>query len=259
MAQSTSTLGFDTAVTKSTVTQNRPPAVDADTHLDCPSVARANQAATRENPSGSENYANKYKDYTVLQQHVLFWDRDNDGTITPLDTYIGFRDLGFNIIFSILAVLIINISFSYPTRLAYSWVPDPLFRVYLPSIHKAKHGSDSAVIDNEGRFVPQAFENLFTKYSRNGEEDTLSLADIFRLMKGHRVAADPFGWGAAFFEWGTTWLLIQRNGKVQKEDLRQVYDGSIFWNIREKRRRPEGWNQGYGLGGDGFVGPVKVI
>jgi peroxygenase len=58
--------------------------------------------------------------------------------IYPWDTYNGFRDLGFNIIFSLLATFIINVNFSYPTRLAYSWIPDPWFRVYVPSVHKAK-------------------------------------------------------------------------------------------------------------------------
>lgn len=75
---------------------------------------------------------------TVLQQHVLFWDRDGDGLIYPYDTYIGFRELGFNILFSILAMLIINVNFSYPTRLAVSYIPDPRFRVYVHGIHKAK-------------------------------------------------------------------------------------------------------------------------
>jgi hypothetical protein len=76
----------------------------------------------------------------VLQQHVLFWDRDADGLISPWDTYIGFRDLGFNVLFSLLAMLIVNVNFSYPTRLAVSWWPDPLFRVYVGGIHKAKVG-----------------------------------------------------------------------------------------------------------------------
>jgi hypothetical protein len=31
-------------------------------------------------------------------------------------------------------------------------------------------------------------------------------------------------WSAALFEWGTTWLLIQKDSKVYKEDLRAVYD-----------------------------------
>lgn len=58
--------------------------------------------------------------------------------IYPWNTYNGFRELGFNLFFSILATFIINVNFSYPTRLAYSWLPDPWFRVYIPSIHKAK-------------------------------------------------------------------------------------------------------------------------
>lgn len=75
---------------------------------------------------------------TVLQQHVLFWDRDNDGFIYPWDTYVGFRDLGFNMLFALLAAVVINFGFSYPTRLAKSFWPDPLFRVDVGSIHKAK-------------------------------------------------------------------------------------------------------------------------
>ena len=41
-------------------------------------------------------------------------------------------------LFSLLAVLIINLNFSYPTRLAHSYLPDPFFRIYVDSIHKAK-------------------------------------------------------------------------------------------------------------------------
>lgn len=56
----------------------------------------------------------------------------------------------------------------------------------------SQHGSDSGVIDNEGRFVPQAFENLFAKYDRKGD-GTLTLGEIINLMHGQRVAVDPFG------------------------------------------------------------------
>lgn len=31
-------------------------------------------------------------------------------------------------------------------------------------------------------------------------------------------------WFAALFEWGSTWLLIQKDGKTYREDLRAVYD-----------------------------------
>ena len=68
----------------------------------------------------------------------MFWDRDGDGQIYPWDTYIGFRDLGFNVLFSLLAVVVVNVNYSYPTRLAVSWWPDVWFRVYVGGIHKAK-------------------------------------------------------------------------------------------------------------------------
>ena len=73
-----------------------------------------------------------------MEQHIRFWDPNGDGKITIFDTYRGFRDLGFNIFFSLLAMFIINGAFSYPTRLAYSFVPDPFFRIYVHGIYKAK-------------------------------------------------------------------------------------------------------------------------
>merc|ERR1711964_401597 len=168
-----------------------------------------------------------------------------------------FPGTGLHIFFSLIAVVVINLNFSLPTRLAHSWIPDPLFRVYVDSIHKSKHGSDSGVIDAEGRFVPQNFENLFSKYDKTGT-GSLSLRELFDMMHGHRCAVDPFGWGAAIFEWGTTWLLIQKDGRVYREDIRQLYDGSLFCRIKAERKKGQGWKQGFGLGGDWFFGAQKM-
>jgi len=55
----------------------------------------------------------------------------------PSTVYTGFRDIGFSVPFSI-ASLLIPVFFSYPTSLAYSYVPDPLLRIHLPVIQKAK-------------------------------------------------------------------------------------------------------------------------
>ncbi|RAK95824.1 caleosin family protein [Aspergillus ibericus CBS 121593] len=241
-------MGFPTSAPKCPATDSRPPARYTNDYIEKPGVPRGNAAASIDRPDGDEDYAKRYGDFTPLQQHILFWDRDSDGQIYPWDTYKGFRDLGFNVLFSLLAVLIINLNFSYPTRLAHSYLPDPWFRVYVDGIHKAKHGSDSNTYDPEGRFVPQSFENMFAKYDHDGD-GALSLRQLFEMMHGNRCAADPFGWGAAIFEWGTTWLLIQKDGKVWKEDVRGVFDGSLFWKIREARQSPRGWSQGLSLGG----------
>ncbi|CAI4220081.1 unnamed protein product [Parascedosporium putredinis] len=183
--------------------------------------------------------------YTVLEQHIRYWDPKGDGKITPLNTYNGFRGLGFNILFSFLAMAIIHFAFSYPTRLAYSYIPDPFFRIYVHGIYKAKHGSSTGVYDSEGRFVGQVFNNMFSKWD-NDKDGALGLKDLFEMMHANRDVMDPFGWCAAFLELGTTWLLIQKDGKVYKEDLRRVYDGSIFYKIRDDIDSGKGWEQGFG-------------
>lgn len=116
-----------------------------------------------------------------MQQHCIYWDRDRDGVIWPLDTWRGFRELGFNLLFCFLAMIVVHVTLSLPTRsigsvadvcapnadplfrLAISYIPDPFLRIYIATIHADKHGSDSGVFDTEGRFVPCKFEDMWTK------------------------------------------------------------------------------------------------
>ncbi|KDN61657.1 hypothetical protein CSUB01_10666 [Colletotrichum sublineola] len=184
--------GFATAVRMCPITYRRPPAVDADKAIKSPGVAHANRAPSVDKPHGSMKYSEKYNDYTVLQQHVMFWDRNNDGVITPIDVWVGFRDLGFNLATCLLAATVIPFAFSYGTVMQYSYIPDPFFRLYLGGMHKAKHGSDSGIFDSEGRFVPQRFEDVFANCSARND-DTLTLSEIFGLMSRNRCAVDPFG------------------------------------------------------------------
>ncbi|OQV10289.1 hypothetical protein CLAIMM_14309 [Cladophialophora immunda] len=181
---------------------------------------------------------------TALQQHVLFWDRDNDGIIHPWDVYNGFRDLGFGVLFS-LGSLLIPLFFSYPTTLAHSWFPDPWFRIYVGSIHKAKHGSDTGIFDVDGHFHADRFDAMFDRWdtSRCGG---LSNEEMWSMWKKNRLAADVAGWCFGFMEMWTTWLLLQRDGRVWKEDLRGCYDGTLFWKISESAEKGQ-WKQGYGI------------
>ncbi|KAL1966597.1 hypothetical protein VTN77DRAFT_4008 [Rasamsonia byssochlamydoides] len=205
------------------VTQIRRPATTVERRLKLPAVPRANLAVSKQTSSGTSEQAEKYSEYTALQRHVLFWDRDGDGKIAPLDTYLGFRKLGFNIVFSLLAVFIINGNFSYATRLAYSWIPRSLFQ--------GLSWFNSGTIDNEGRFVPQMSENIFSKYDKRSD-GTLTLRETSDLMRGQRVAVDPFGWAAAFLEWGTTWLMLQRDGFDILEDPRASEEQCVVSGFR---------------------------
>ncbi len=167
-------------------------------------TARANIAATARQPNGTQDrdWAQEHAHQTVLQQHCDFFDGDGDGIIWPGDTYRGFRAIGFNLLISLFAVVAIHPTFSYPT--VSGILPDPFFRLYIANMHKAKHGSDSGTYDNEGRFLPQKFEDFFAKYGRDtngdGENDGLDAWDIWNGLKGQRVVVDPFGWTAGVLE-----------------------------------------------------------
>ncbi|KAL9067461.1 MAG: hypothetical protein Q9161_006893 [Pseudevernia consocians] len=180
---------------------------------------------------------------TPLQRDVAFWDSNGDGIITAREVYTGFRSLGF-FPFS-LAGLLINLFFSYPTRLGHSYIPDPWFRIYIDSIHKAKHGSDTGIYDSDGNVREPLFYEIFDKLDSSAK-GSLGVGDLLTLLKKDRVAADPAGWSFAIMEWGTTWLLMQKGGRMWKKDLRQCYDGSLFYRIRDARMNAEGWQQGYG-------------
>ncbi|KAI4143811.1 MAG: hypothetical protein L6R39_004442 [Caloplaca ligustica] len=195
---------------------------------------------------------------TALQLHVAFWDTNNDSIITPLEIYQGFRALGFCVLYS-LGGLLINFFFSYSTTLGHSWFPDPFFRIYTDSIHKAKHGSDTGIYDSDGLLRLPLIDEIFVKMDsslaeqelgcgdNNGtREGSLGVGDLVRLHARNRVAADPAGWSFAAMEWWTTWLLLQRQGRVWEKDLRALYDGTLFWKIRDERMKNEGCSQGYG-------------
>jgi len=193
------------------------------------------------------------QDLTALQQHILFWDRDNDGIIHPLDVYNGFRELGFNFPFSA-GSLLIPIFFSYPTTIAYSWLPDPWLRIYVGSIHKAKHGSDTGIFDVDGHFHADRFDAMFDRWDSD-RCGGLSETQMFHMWKKNRLAADVAGWCFAFMEVWTTWLLLQRDGRVWKEDLKGCYDGTLFWRISEEVKAGE-YKKGYGIA-EFFEGLVK--
>lgn len=143
-------------------------------------------------------------------------------------------------------MLIIHANFSYPTLPpGKNWVthflPDLRFPIYVDRIHKDKHGSDSNSFDDEGRFVPQKFEEIFLKYAKGDEtRQSISKREVMQYMGGQWDILDPIGWGGSIFEWLATYLFLwPEDGRMKKEDIRRVYDGSIFFEFerREKERK----------------------
>lgn len=65
------------------------------------------------------------------------------------------------------------------------------------------------------------------------------------------TVAELLQWTAAMLEWGTTYLMLSpRDGIVTKEQIRTMYDGSLFYKIarevemkqkKEVQKGQEGW------------------
>lgn len=234
------------------VTKCRPPARHLEEKgIPEPGVGRATEAITIDHPHGSDISGKKNANRSVMQKHVDFFDRNGDGIITMPDTFIGFRRIGFNWFFCVLAMLFIHGGFSFFTCPHY--IPDPFMRIYTKNIHRAKHGSDQEVYDQEGRFIPQKYEDLFAKWDC-GNKGGLSAGDLWRMTQATWDVMDIFGWLAGKFEWFTLWLLAADDrGLVTKEAVRSCYDGTLFEMMerkyREKKQVPNDYAK---LGDHGF-------
>ena len=65
-----------------------------------------NLAVSTETPDGTtkRGWSAKHKAKSTLEQHVLFFDPDEDGVIWPLDTFRGFHRLGYNVFWCVISV-----------------------------------------------------------------------------------------------------------------------------------------------------------
>ncbi|ONK66215.1 uncharacterized protein A4U43_C06F5420 [Asparagus officinalis] len=110
----------------------------------------------------------------------------------------------------------------------------PLLPIYVKNIKKGKHTSDSGVYDSEGRFVPEKFEEIFQKHAHT-YPTALTSDELDEMLKANRVPGDKQGSLAAWTEWKILYSLCKdKDGLLQKDTVRAVYDGSLFVKMEEE-------------------------
>ncbi|KAJ9135730.1 hypothetical protein P3X46_032882 [Hevea brasiliensis] len=185
--------------------------------------------------TGVQQEKGKFKpnDHNVLQKHVFFFDRNQDGLVYPWETFQGFRAIGFGVLFSAASALFINMGLSKKTRPGK--YPSLLFPIEVQNIQLGKHGSDSGVYDKDGRFVDEKFEAIFGKHART-HPDALTSGELMGMLRTNREPKDYLGWVASWTEWKTLYILCKdSNGLLQKETVRAVYDGSLFEQLEKQK------------------------
>jgi len=177
------------------------------------------------------------KQETALQKHIAFFDANRDGVVTWIETYRGFRALGFNIPASLYAATVIHLCMGYAT--APSWWPT--ISIYIKNIARARHGSDSQVYDERGHFSEEKFHKMMSRYDTD-RDGFLSRKELINMIFAQRSAFDPFGWFAACLEWGFFWFLVRQPLPHNKtlfgakiDHVRGQFDGSLFYAIAADR------------------------
>ncbi|KAJ0718392.1 putative plant seed peroxygenase [Helianthus annuus] len=79
--------GMLTIADKAPVTSERKIRADLDNKLPKPYMARGVTAPDTDNPNGTVGH--KHHNMSVLQQHVSFFDQDDNGIIFPWETFKG--------------------------------------------------------------------------------------------------------------------------------------------------------------------------
>lgn len=171
----------------------------------------------------------------VLQKHAAFFDLNHDGVIYPWETFQAMREIGSGVLLSTAAAVFINVSLSQTTRPGK--FPSPLFPIEVKNIQRGKHGSDTGAYDSEGRFVASKFEEIFVKHAHT-HPNALTYDELNELIKTNREPKDVKGRIGSFVEWKILYKLAKdKNGLLQKETIRGVYDGSLFEVLKKEHTK----------------------
>ncbi|CAL5037894.1 unnamed protein product [Urochloa decumbens] len=174
-----------------------------------------------------------FANMTALQKHAEFFDRNKDGIITASEIFEGFVAIGCDAEFARATAASLSAGLGPITSPVDA--PLPHLSIYVEYVHRAMHGSDTGAYDAKGRFVPEKFEEIFTKHAKMSP-DALTSMEVQEMILANRDPLDPQSWSASEREWGLIYKLASdKQGFLHKDSVRGIYDGSVFYKLEGQR------------------------
>lgn len=172
------------------------------------------------------------REMTTLQKHISYFDRNHDGQVTMGETYHGLRDMHLGVGKSMFSAFAINAALGPKTSTTW-WQPTT---INLNNIHLAKHGSDTGIIDSQGRFVQGKYDEMWQKWDPKGQ-GFITESNIIAMRAANKTDA-PGGLGSkAEFD-----LLMDLAGQkktvdgaevrvLTRDTLASLYKGGLFYQL----------------------------
>lgn len=169
-----------------------------------------------------------WDEMTALQKHLAFFDSNADAKVTVAETYRGLRLLNLAPPFALPAAMSIN------GAMATATAGYPSLTLRIPSIEAGIHGSDTGIYDDNGEFDPKKFESWFTTWDKD-HDGALNLKELVQRLYKEEDLFDVFGVIASGGEFGALYLLASHDGKVSKERMAALYQGTLFYDLARER------------------------
>ncbi|KAH8826017.1 Caleosin [Flagelloscypha sp. PMI_526] len=171
---------------------------------------------------------------TSLKRHIAFFDINSDGKISPLETFTGMRQLNAGLAFSAFTAAGIHLTLSWFTQPTI--LPDPLFRINVEGAERMIHGSDTGIYDKAGKFSLERFNGILNMFTAPPHTH-IKFWEIVKMLNADRNPFDLFGVLGAMAEWFTVCTLLPKDGVegIKREDIKGIYDGTIFYRIAGRK------------------------
>ncbi len=180
-------------------------------------------------------------DQTALERHASFFDPARSGRITCGQTYSGMKRLGVPFVIRVLLTPVINGFLGSMTQ------GHPSLVIRIATIAQGKHPPyESGAFGEAGVFDESAFDRLFAAAGDAITLDEMRAAITARgkaLPQGNKIIAGLGHWfssrevGVFFLVAADTRKAV--NGKevaaVKRATLRAFYDGTLFYEIAQRR------------------------